>query len=177
VTVLGSRNGLFTIGISLLGFVLFFVNQWDELCEILAKIIAILLRETGFDVQVSNIQLILESKKFLITPECTYLDWFFVAAPFAWRRSSIYHNLCLVLMLGLSVFMFNVARVYFALSMNTLGFPWFWAHDAVDYAFWYPSLGLVIIAWLRANREGPIKTNSSQAEPSSNEGALRKQVT
>jgi len=148
-SVLLRRESIFAVVISLIGYLFFWVLKWEWLRILVAKITNILLLVTGFGVQREEFTLVIGSMRFYITQECTYADWFFVTVPFIYKLLPAKNKIMWLILVALSLFVFNIGRIYFAIAMNILGDSWFIVHNCISHIFWLSSFGCIVFLWFQ----------------------------
>jgi len=125
------------------GLAAFFALPHAYVRIIYAKFIACLLLATGQHVELISGDIGIKSSlgiHYLVTADCTYLDWLAVVTPWLVNMETPIRSLRDCLLVTGFIFLYNSIRIYASIMLSEQGLPWFWAHDLYDYLTWYPSV-------------------------------------
>lgn len=144
-------NRLAGVGV---GVALFYSVSWLPLRVVVRDGVARVMQQAGFQTAVTVYEgspaLLIGTKQFYFTPDCTYVDLWLILIPFLWRLDLSWpRNLLWLLSSGLLIGTVNFIRVCMSTYLHTSGYSWLVAHELPDYLLYYPTLLVVAMIALR----------------------------
>jgi exosortase/archaeosortase family protein len=137
-----------------LAVALFYSVSWLPLRRAVRDGVSWVMQHGGFITTVSVYEgspaLLVGSKRFYFTPDCTYVDLWLILIPFLWRLDWPWRrNLGWILGFGVMVCAANFIRLCVSTYLWATGHSWLVAHELPDYVLYYPTLLVVVLIALR----------------------------
>lgn len=137
-----------------LAVALFYGVSWLPLRGAVRDGVSWVMQHGGFVTTVAVYEgspaLLVGSKRFYFTPDCTYVDLWLVLIPFLWRLDWPWQrNLGRILGFGVMVCVANFIRVCASIYLSATGHSWLVAHELPEYMLYYPTLLVVVLIALR----------------------------
>lgn len=135
-------------------FLLFYALDWMPLRVAQRDAVAWSLERMGYApavfVQEGSPAVKVGNDIYFFLPECTYVDLYFMVAPFLWvcgttrRANALRLTVAAVVVMAVSL-----VRVCGMVYFNVRGMEWFYTHDLPDYFIWWPTVLVCALLALR----------------------------
>jgi len=147
-------KAIFMLSFTAFSYAIFCYADFSPLVQWFCDIIAHTLKYYNFTTRCSETSIYVFRNghvyPFKITKACTYIDLFLASMPAVWL-SFEKNRIVILCSFFLLINLINYGRVCIAIFLTCNGWSWFWSHDILDWAIWYPVFLSCILMWFIRN--------------------------